>query len=78
MVIVLTLLVVPVYALYHVSTEIDKANPDNSNAICIAILLVSTLMFSAALSLFTRAKRHELLGAAAAYVTPYLYMMKND
>jgi hypothetical protein len=41
-------------------------NANTSNAICMGILLVATLLFSGALALFTKAKRHELLGAAAA------------
>ncbi|RDL32073.1 uncharacterized protein BP5553_09475 [Venustampulla echinocandica] len=77
MAMVLTLLVVPVYALYHVSTKINNDSLENSNAICIAILLVSTLMFSAALALFTRAKRHELLGAAAAYCALLVVFIAN-
>lgn len=32
------------------------------------ILLIFTLIFSGILSLFTNAKRHEILGSAAAYV----------
>jgi hypothetical protein len=35
-------------------------------AVCIAILLVCTLLFSGVFSLFTRARRLEILGAAAA------------
>jgi hypothetical protein len=66
MVMVLALLVVPVWALYHVSSSFDAKNANTSNAICMGILLVATLLFSAALALFTKAKRHELLGAAAA------------
>jgi len=66
MIMVLALLVVPVYALYHVGSSFTKANANTSNAICMGILLVATLLFSAALALFTKAKRHELLGAAAA------------
>ena len=66
MIMVLALLVVPVYALYHVGSSFTQANANRSNAICMGIMLVSTLLFSAALALFTKAKRHELLGAAAA------------
>jgi uncharacterized RDD family membrane protein YckC len=66
MVMVLALLVVPVWALYRVSSSFDATNANTSNAICMGILLVATLLFSAALALFTKAKRHELLGAAAA------------
>jgi hypothetical protein len=65
MIMVLALLVVPVYALYHVSSSFDRLNANTSNAICMGILLVATLLFSGALALFTKAKRHELLGAAA-------------
>jgi hypothetical protein len=32
----------------------------------IGVLLIFTLVFSAVLSLFTQAKRHEIFGAAAA------------
>jgi hypothetical protein len=62
---VLLLLVVPIYLLYHLINEVK--NPDGRTyAICLGILLVSTLAFSAVLCLFTRAKRHEVLAAAAA------------
>ena len=68
MIVVLVLLILPVYALYHVSSSFSKQNANTSNAICMGILLVATLLFSATLALFTKAKRHELLGAAAAWV----------
>ena len=38
-----------------------------TNAICIGVLLIGTLAFSAAVSLFTSARRHEILAASAAY-----------
>lgn len=60
---ILVLLILPVYALYKASSGV---NDDSSNATCIGILLVATLVFSAVLSLFTKAKRHEILGASAA------------
>jgi hypothetical protein len=60
---VLILLVLPVYALYRISGVVENTT---SKAVCIGILLVATLAFSAVLSLFTRARRHEILGAAAA------------
>ena len=71
---ILSLLIVPIYLLYNVVK--DKAgNLDaNSTGICMGVLLVSTLLFSAVLSLFTRAKRHEILGAAAAYVLKSLFL----
>lgn len=61
--IILLLLVVPIYILYHL---IHEVNNGRGYAICIGVLLVSTLTFSAVLSLFTRARRHESLAAAAA------------
>ncbi|KAI4270248.1 MAG: hypothetical protein L6R38_007191 [Xanthoria sp. 2 TBL-2021] len=60
--IMLVLLVVPTYALYRVT----NIKASTTNATCIGILLVATLVFSAVLSLFTKAKRHEILGASAA------------
>lgn len=64
---VLVLLVVPIYLLYHLINEVEEAD-GRIYAICMGILLVSTLAFSAVLCLFTRAKRHENLAAAAALV----------
>lgn len=63
---ILILLVLPVYALYHVSATFEQLDRNTNNAVCIGILLVSTLLFSAVLSLFTKARRHEILAAAAA------------
>ena len=65
---ILALLVVPIYLLYNlVSKNLNNGILDGkSNAVCIGVLLVFTLAFSAMMSLFTRAKRHEILGAAAA------------
>lgn len=60
--IILLLLVVPIWLLYHLSVT---ENIDKSNIICIGVLLVSTLTFSAVLSLFTKARRHEILAASA-------------
>lgn len=60
---ILTLLIIPIYLLYHLVANIGTSR---SYAICIGVLLVFTLAFSAVLSLFTKAKRHEILGAAAA------------
>ena len=61
--IILVLLVVPIYILYNM---INNVNTDRAYAICIGVLLVFTLAFSAVLSLFTRARRHEILASAAA------------
>jgi hypothetical protein len=63
------LLIVPIYLLYSLVKDEDGKLDSHTTGICITILLVCTLLFSAVLSLFTRAKRHEILGAAAAYVS---------
>ena len=69
---IVALLIVPIYLLYNLVKETDGKLDDHATGVCIAILLVCTLLFSAVLSVFTRAKRHEILGAAAAYVSANL------
>jgi hypothetical protein len=62
--VILLLLVIPIYLLYHVTSNF--INTGRENAVCMGILLVSTLLFSAIISLFTRARRHEIFAASAA------------
>ncbi|MCJ1392225.1 hypothetical protein MMC18_005092 [Xylographa bjoerkii] len=59
---ILIVLVVPIWALYHITVSLNTAA---TSPTCIGVLLVSTLIFSAILSLFTKARRHEILAAAA-------------
>jgi hypothetical protein len=70
MVVIIALLIVPIYLLYSLVKASSKADEQfldqEGTATCMGILLVFTLLFSAILSVFTRAKRHEILGAAAA------------
>lgn len=72
MLMILFLLIVPTYLLFHLVNQdaLRQAGTgllsSSTNATCIGILLVFTLLFSAVLSLFTGARRHEILGAAAA------------
>ncbi|KAL9616015.1 MAG: hypothetical protein Q9160_009067 [Pyrenula sp. 1 TL-2023] len=54
---------VPIYVLYHLVNDVAT---NKAYAVSIGVLLVFTLAFSAMLSLFTRARRHEIFGAAAA------------
>jgi hypothetical protein len=61
---VLILLVLPIYVLSRL-TDASNGNETGITFI-ILILLIFTLLFSGALWLFTRAKRHEILSAAAA------------
>lgn len=62
--VILILLVIPIYLLHLVTSEVLDA--DRENAVCVGILLVSTLFFSAVISAFTRARRHEIFAASAA------------
>jgi hypothetical protein len=71
---ILILLIVPIFVLYHL---VDSVGTNRTDSICIGILLVFTLAFSAVLSLFTRAKRHEILGAAAAYCAVLVVFLGN-
>lgn len=62
--IILVLLITPIFILWHLT----RTTPSGKViAIIICTLLICTLVFSVTLSLFTRAKRHEILAAAAAY-----------
>ncbi|CAN9467260.1 unnamed protein product [Alternaria alternata] len=57
------LLVAPVLAMYRLST----IKTTECVFAAIGVLMVFTLLFAAAMSLLTKAKRHELFAAAAAY-----------
>jgi hypothetical protein len=74
MAIILALLIIPIYLLYHLVNNLG--NP-RSGGTCLGVLLVATLAFSAILSLFTKAKRHEILGAAAAYCAVLVVFLGN-
>ncbi|EON69660.1 hypothetical protein W97_08941 [Coniosporium apollinis CBS 100218] len=62
---ILVLLIVPIYFLYHIVNGPARTT-NRANALCMGILLVFTLAFSAVMSFFTRARRHEILAASAA------------
>jgi len=66
MLMILFLLIVPTYTLFHLVNAAGGQLSSREGSVCIGVLLVFTLLFSAVLSLFTSAKRHEILGAAAA------------
>lgn len=57
------LLVLPIFACYLVVTNVSSGE---AYGICIAILLGFTLIFSAFVMTFTKAKRHEVLAATSA------------
>jgi hypothetical protein len=71
---ILVLLVMPVFILYHL---VDSIGTRRTDSLCLGTLLIFTLAFSAVLSLFTRAKRHEILGAAAAYCAVLVVFLGN-
>jgi len=74
MIMILFLLIVPVYLLYHLVSTLGTSR---TAATCMGVLLVATLAFSAIISIFTRAKRHEILGAAAAYCAVLVVFLGN-
>ena len=71
---ILALLILPVYILYHITAGPSAYNTD---ALCMGILLIFTLCFSAGLSFFTRAQRHEILAAAAGYAAVLVVFIGN-
>jgi len=73
-IIILALLVVPIYILYHMVYDVGTRD---AYMTCIGTLLIFTLAFSAILSLFTKARRHEILAAAAAYCAVLVVFLGN-
>ncbi|TVY68658.1 hypothetical protein LSUE1_G008301 [Lachnellula suecica] len=71
---ILALLIVPIYVLWHLTRIVQTGR---TVSIIIGVLLVATLVFSGALSLFTRAKRHEILASAAAYCAVLVVFIGN-
>ena len=64
-IIILALLIVPVYWLYKLSSR-DDAGTENVFSLILGVMVLFTFAFSIVLSAFTRAKRREVLAAAAA------------
>lgn len=67
---ILVLLIGPIFVLYHL-TDRRRGDDDGSDISrhdfeCIGVLCVFTLAFAAATSLFTKARRHEILASSAA------------
>ena len=61
---VLVLLMVPVWLLFRASIKGTISKTPNM----IALVFASTMIFSTAVSAFTKAKRHEIVVASAGYV----------
>lgn len=69
MMVIIALLVIPIFLLYKIVSENgtdDGFLSQHRSSSCIGVLLAFSLLFSAVLWLFTKARRHEILGAAAA------------
>lgn len=73
-IIILTLLVLPIYILYHLVHDIGGRQ---AYVTCFGTLILFTLAFSSVLSLFTKARRHEILAAAAAYCAVLVVFLGN-
>jgi ABC-type transport system involved in cytochrome bd biosynthesis fused ATPase/permease subunit len=71
--VIFVLLVLPVVAMYELTSVGDR----NSTFDAVGILVVFTLLFSAAMSLLTEAKRHELFAASAAYCAVLVVFISN-
>jgi hypothetical protein len=71
--IIFVLLVLPVVAMY----ELSGIGKRQSAFEAIGILIVSTLVFGMAMSVLTRARRHELFAACAAYCAVLVVFIGN-
>jgi hypothetical protein len=88
--IIFILLVVPVVTMYQLTsttTHTESGSPSNASAAAdantkdtinaVGVLIVFTLLFSAAMSLLTKAARHELFAASAAYCAILVVFIGN-
>ncbi|KAF2752007.1 hypothetical protein M011DRAFT_463492 [Sporormia fimetaria CBS 119925] len=87
--VIFVLLVIPVVAMYLLTSEMQEgqqegngngksgsvSSRDTFNAV--GVLIVFTLLFSAAMSLVTKAARHELFAASAAYCAILVVFIGN-
>ncbi|KAH6668723.1 hypothetical protein B0J14DRAFT_703559 [Halenospora varia] len=71
---IVALLIIPIYVLWKLT---NGEQTQKKSSLIIGILLIFTLVFSGVLSLFTRAKRHEILAAAAAYCAVLVVFIGN-
>ena len=72
-VIIFVLLILPVVAMYELSDIGEHASAFEA----IGILIIFTLVFGMAMSILTRAKRHELFAACAAYCAVLVVFIGN-
>ncbi|KAF2756293.1 hypothetical protein EJ05DRAFT_478300 [Pseudovirgaria hyperparasitica] len=71
--IIFSLLVCPVVLMYKFSSSRNEQSTFDA----VAIMVVFTLLFSAAMSLVTKAARHELFAASAAYCAILVVFIGN-
>ena len=72
--IVFVLLVLPVVAMYRLTAF---KNSEQSIFHAVGVLVVFTLLFSATMSLVTKAQRHELFASSAAYCAVLVVFISN-
>ncbi|KAK6822850.1 hypothetical protein PG987_014395 [Apiospora arundinis] len=72
--VLISLLVLPILVLYKV---LNDHPTEKSYTVSIGVLLVFVLVFSAVLSLFTKARRHEIFAAAAGYAAVLVVFFGN-
>jgi len=71
--IIFILLILPVVIMYKLTSIGER----NSAFDAVGVLVVFTLLFSAAMSLLTKAQRHELFAASAAYSAVLVVFISN-
>lgn len=72
--IIFVLLILPVVAMYKL-TSFGTGQTGTFDAI--GVLVVFTLLFSAAMSMLTKARRHELFASSAAYCAVLVVFISN-
>jgi hypothetical protein len=60
---ILVVLIVPIYIMFNI---VNHSTEEKAYTRSMWVLIGATIAFSAMLSMFTMAKRHEILAAAAA------------
>ena len=71
--VIFVLLILPVVAMY----QLTSIGNHDSTFHAIGVLIVFTLLFGAAMSILTRARRHELFAASAAYCAVLVVFISN-
>ncbi|KAF3005025.1 hypothetical protein E8E13_009013 [Curvularia kusanoi] len=80
--VIFILLVIPIVTMYHLTSSIDLNGNDaaatsRNTFNAVGVLIVFTLLFSAAMSVLTKAARHEMFAASAAYCAILVVFIGN-